>query len=233
VISELSHPLAVRRSVSFSEAVFNKVHEVEGIQSFLIDPDKVPTWDISIGIPIIIDPDASILRSGISKIVVDARMLKSPPTPLPIPVDMQVGVGPGFIAGMNCDAAVETQRGHTLGRVYWSGGPLPDSGIPEGDPQRVLRAPYDGTIMGLKKISEHIEVNEIIAIINDTHEIKAPIEGVIRGLLRDKSQVFRGLKIGDIDPRNDPSLCNLVSDKALAIGGGVLEALLTKEMVVL
>jgi xanthine dehydrogenase accessory factor len=129
---------------------------------------------------------------------------------------------------------VETRRSHTLGRVYWHGSAQADSGQPEGDPKRVLRAASDGIFVGQKRIGEHCEAGELIAEIesginNHTSKIITPLSGVLRGLIRDGVQVTQGLKIGDIDPRNDPGACFLVSDKALSIGGGVLEAILSRQ----
>ena len=125
---------------------------------------------------------------------------------------------------------IETRRGHTLGRVYWSGTTSPDSGQPEGDPRRVLRAGEDGVLIVHARIGEHVEEGETIASIQvdkDTStQVHSPFAGMLRGLLRDGMEVTRGLKLGDVDSRDDPALCRLVSDKALAVGGGVLEAMM-------
>jgi xanthine dehydrogenase accessory factor len=137
-------------------------------------------------------------------------------------------LGPGFLARSNCDAVIETRRSHTLGRVYWEGATQPDSGQPEGDPRRVLRAPVDGSLSARAAIGEHVEVGQVIGFIDGQAPLLSPLKGVLRGLIREGVQVAQGLKIGDVDPRDDRSACFLVSDKALAIGGGVLEAILTK-----
>ena len=129
---------------------------------------------------------------------------------------------------------IETRRSHTLGRVYWEGGTQADSGQPEGDPRRVLRAPIDGELVGHAQIGNHVEEGTLIAEIlpsfgNRKSKIVSPFKGVLRGLIHPGLHVTTGLKIGDVDPRDDPSACALVSDKALAVGGGVLEAILSKE----
>jgi xanthine dehydrogenase accessory factor len=130
---------------------------------------------------------------------------------------------------------IETRRGHTLGRVIWQGTSQPDSGEPEGDPRRVLRAPADGVLRDVKKIGEHVEAGEAIAAISEQYSgtsgqlsVISPFRGMLRGLIHDGLTVKQGMKVGDVDPRDDPSYCYLVSDKALAIGGGVLEAVLSK-----
>jgi xanthine dehydrogenase accessory factor len=232
-ITELAQPLAVRRSVSFAEAVYKGQHTVEGVTTRLVEKDQL--WAVleTHEIPILIDPDADILSSQQFLVVVDGRLTKQTPAPLPSEPALHIGLGPGFHAGRNCHAVIETRRSHTLGRVYWSGTTQRDSGLPEGDPRRVLRASGDGVVIGLKQIGDHCEAGETVANIQvdkDTSiQIRSPFAGVLRGMIQDGVKVTKGLKIGDIDPRNDPSVCLLVSDKALAIGGSVLEAILSRE----
>ena len=233
VITELAQPLAVRRTVSFAEAVYEAHHTVEGITARLIKREQLQGWDDPDTIPVMVDPEADILSFIDFLVVIDARLMKSAPSPLPMDVPLHIGLGPGFHAGRECHAVVETRRSHTLGRVYWTGTTQPDSGEPEGDRRRVLRAPSDGMIIGHKQIGEPCEEGEVIAEIQadgeSRQQIQSPFKGVLRGLIRPGLHVTKGLKIGDIDPRNDPSACYLVSDKALAIGGGVLEAILSRE----
>jgi xanthine dehydrogenase accessory factor len=242
VVSELPQPLAVRRSVSFAEAVYEGTHTIEGVTGRLIEWNlPLPEFERRVTatldgdeIPVIIDPQAEVLARLPFLAVIDARLTKKLVEPLPTKVPLHIGVGPGFHAGQDCDAVIETRRSHTLGRVYWHGAAQPDSGQPEGDPQRVLRAPCDGVFVGQMRIGEHCESGELIAEIeteieNQNTRLIAPMSGVLRGLIRDGLRVTKGLKVGDIDPKDDQSACYLVSDKALAIGGGVLEALLSKE----
>ncbi|HEX2993266.1 MAG TPA: selenium-dependent molybdenum cofactor biosynthesis protein YqeB [Anaerolineales bacterium] len=231
VITELAQPLAVRRSVSFAEAVYESRHAVEEVTGRLVEPEQISAMLEAGEIPVLVDPDASLLLSSFLSFVavIDARLIKHPPEPLPISVPLYIGLGPGFHAGINCDAVIETRRSHTLGRVYWSGAPQPDSGQPEGDPRRVLRAPVDGKLSSKVKIGEHVEEGQVIAVVGEHHSVISPIQGMLRGLIHDGLPVTKGLKIGDIDPRDDPNACLLVSDKALSIGGAVLEAILTRE----
>ena len=240
VITELAQPLAVRRAVSFAEAVYAGHHTVEGVTARLVEPDQLSAKLEAGEIPILIDPDADILSSLQFLVVIDGRLTKQTPAPLPIEPALHIGLGPGFHAGRDCHAVIETRRSHTLGRVYWTGATQTDSGVPEGDSRRVLRAPNDGVLIARANIGDHVAAGEIIAKIRqgrtdsssaDQSDMKiiSPISGVVRGIIRDGIQVTKGLKIGDVDPRDDPSTCFLVSDKALAIGGGVLEAILSKE----
>ena len=233
LISELPQPLAVRRAVSFAEAVYAGEITVEGVTARLVKRGQVQAALDAGEIPVLVDPDASILSDLDISVLIDGRLTKHAPEPLPTPVPLHIGLGPGFHAGRNCHAIVETRRGHTLGRVYWDGPAQPDSGQPEGDPRRVLRAPADGQIVAYAKIGSHLDKGDLIAEItspieNHKSEIVSPFPGTLRGLIHPGLHVTKGLKIGDVDPRDDPELCTLVSDKALAIGGGVLEALLAK-----
>lgn len=229
VIAELPQPLAVRRAVSFAEAVYEGQITVEEITARLATPETVQPILAKNEIPVLIDPQAQILlQEELSwAVVIDARMTKSPPEPLPRPVPLHIGLGPGFRAGRDCHAVIETNRSHTLGRVYWSGETQADSRLPEGDPRRVLRSPCDGPFRGYAQIGQHVEEGEVIAEVAG-EPIRASFAGVVRGLLRTGLIATRGMKVGDIDPRDHPPYCFLVSDKALAIGGGVLEAILSK-----
>ncbi|MCC6299390.1 MAG: EF2563 family selenium-dependent molybdenum hydroxylase system protein [Anaerolineales bacterium] len=228
LIAELAQPLAVRRAVSFSEAVYEGSHAVEGVTARLIEANQLEGWKDAGEIPVIIDPEAAILAAFRFPVVIDARLLKTPPSPLPTQIPLHIGLGPGFSAGRDCHAVIETQRGHTLGRVYWTGTTQPDSGEPEGDPRRVLRAPANGILKSLKNIGDHCEAGETVAVIENQFSITSLFRGVLRGMIRDGLRVTKGLKVGDVDARNDPGACFLVSDKAIAIGGAALEAVLTQ-----
>jgi xanthine dehydrogenase accessory factor len=243
VITELPQPLAVRRTVAFAEALYAREVTIEGLTARAVtDPgDSLEILTI-LGrqkVPVLADPECSAARSLHPSVIVDGRMTKRPPEPIGYVPQLYIGLGPGFAAGENCQAVVETRRGHTLGRVFWHGRPDPDTGQPDGEPSRVLRAPADGVLIARKEIGDHCEQGELIAEIqpsgegqssipNPQSEILSPFKGILRGLLHPGLTVSRGLKIGDVDERDDPRLCQLVSEKSLAIGGGVLEAILTK-----
>lgn len=235
VILELEKPLAVRRSVSFSEAVYEGTQTVEGTTARLVSADQFQVTIEAGEIPVLVDPQANILRNQFltspqSTFVVDARMAKTTPDPLGVNVPLHIGLGPGFTAGENCHAVVETRRGHTLGRVYWKGSALADSGEPDGDRRRVLRSSHDGVLISNTKIGEAVEEGQVVAQVRtdagELQPIASPFSGVLRGLIRPESRVTKGMKIGDVDQRNDLAAHRLVSDKALAVSGGVLEALL-------
>ena len=231
VVTEIAQPLAVRRTVSFAEAVYAGQVTIEGIAGRSVaDPtDMLKIMNVfgKRQLPVLIDPECRSAALLHPLAIVDARMLKRSPEPLRHTAMLYVGLGPGFRAPENCQVVIETQRSHRLGRVIWQGESQPDTMKPEGDARRVLRAPVDGVFESSASIGEHFEPGQAIASVGG-EAISAPFAGVLRGLLHTGIQAARGMKVGDLDPRDDPSLCALVSDKALAVGGEVLEALLTR-----
>jgi xanthine dehydrogenase accessory factor len=228
VISELPNPLAVRRLVSFSEAVYAGQITVEGLTGRRAE-SPAEAFDLARQglIPVLVDPETVILKQGHFPALIDARLLKRAADTDISSAPLVVGLGPGFTVGENCHAVIETNRGYTLGRVYWTGSASADTGLPEGDPRRVLRAPTDGILTGYAQISEHVEGGQLIAEVGG-EKVIAPFKGVLRGLIRPGVTIPKGMKIGDIDQRDDPAYCFMVSDKALSVGGGVLEAILTR-----
>ncbi|MCI0519944.1 MAG: EF2563 family selenium-dependent molybdenum hydroxylase system protein [Chloroflexi bacterium] len=232
-VLELPQPLAVRRLVSFSEAVYTDEHAVEGVTARRVtDPtDTLRILQIFARgqIPVLVDPEGKAIAALHPHVVVDARLLKQRVPLIPERVGLILGLGPGFTAGENCHAAIETNRGHMLGRVFWQGSPEEDTGAPESVAQlgreRVLRAPADGELVTQVEIGAHVEAGQVIAEVAG-QPVTARFKGVMRGLLRGGMTVSAGLKIGDVDPRDDVRYCTTISDKALAVGGGVMEAIL-------
>jgi xanthine dehydrogenase accessory factor len=235
VIMELDRPLAIRRKVCFAEAVYMGEVLVEDIAARLVkDPsDKLEVNRVLAQgkIAVLVDPEGEAIADLHCRVLVDGRMLKQVVPLQQLQMDLLVGLGPGFTAAVNCHAVVETQRGHTLGRVYWKGTGSTDSGIPDGvqgfTVERVLRAPTNGKVVPLSEIGDQVKPGQVVAEMEGLPVI-SPFKGVLRGLIHPDVIVPRGTKIGDVDPRNDPNLCFLVSDKSLAVGGGVLEAILTR-----
>lgn len=229
LITELPKPLAVRRAVAFCEAVYEHEWAVEGVTARRTGTVAEAALCLDSGvIPVLVAPDLLHHPSLEIAAVVDARLIKHPPDPDASAAPFVVGLGPGFTAGVDCHAVVETQRGGTLGRVYWSGSAIPDTSTPEGDPRRVLRSPASGLVAPHAAIGETIVAGQLVADVGGVH-VTSPIAGVLRGLIRPGLWVTAGLKLGDVDPRGVRDLCFLASDKSLAIGGGVLEALLARE----
>ena len=231
VIVEINQPRVVRRSVSFANAVFEKTMTVEDVTGYLIaSPKSILDFDFDSGIPVLIDPEASCQVMFQPNVLIDARMLKKT---IPYELTAQpliLGLGPGFRGGDNCHAAIETNRGHFLGRALWASATQADTGIPgtvKGQQfERVLRAPITGMIRSDAKLGEIFDQGDLICSVNDK-PVFAPFAGCLRGLMQSGQEVLAGEKIGDLDPRLDPTFTQFVSEKSLAIAGGVLEAILT------
>ncbi len=247
IMTEIARPMAVRRSVSFAEAVFSGETCVESILARRWTLDEItelnsedPTALRSLArrqVPVVVDPAASILTRLAPAIVIDAIMAKRNLGTRKSDAPIVVGLGPGFTAGIDCHAVIETNRGHDLGRVIWAGSAQADTGQPGELPgvdskrSRVLRAPVAGHFKGAPSIGEKVADGDILGHIIDAHAaatpIVAPFSGILRGIIHPGVPLTPGMKIGDIDPRIEPENCRTVSDKSLAIGGGALEALLT------
>jgi xanthine dehydrogenase accessory factor len=230
MMTEIEQPLTVRRSVSLSDAVYEGEATVEDMTARRAQgrADILKALDDRL-IPVIVDPKAEIVNEIDAFAVIDAIMAKKNIGTHMDDAAFVVGLGPGFTAGDDVHAIIETKRGHTLGRVIWQGSAIPNTGIP-GEVKgfgsaRVIRAPGPGVLKGVLSIGTHVEKGDIVAYAGDT-PIPAPISGMLRGLLRDGIFVEKGLKSGDVDPRDAQESCLTISDKALAIGGGVLEAVL-------
>jgi xanthine dehydrogenase accessory factor len=230
-MTELPQPLAVRRTVAFAEGIYAGSLTIEGITGRRVDDPADSLKILGIlskqQVPVIVDAECRAAATLHPLVIVDARMLKRPPESLVHQAQMYIGLGPGFEAPTECHAVIETKRGHTLGRVIWQGRTLDDTAKPEGNEHRVLRAPADGIFESTAQIGHHFAKNETIATIKG-RQVGAPFAGTLRGLLHPGISATVGMKVGDIDPRDDPELCQLVSDKALAVGGGVLEAMLSR-----
>jgi xanthine dehydrogenase accessory factor len=231
VIAELPQPVAVRRSVSFASAVYEGEITIEGIRAVRMDSQDLTQKFLQLGIiPVLVDPDLTSRHMLLPDVIVDGRMIKMPPNYEHPAAPLVIGLGPGFLAGVHCHAVVETMRGHYLGRVYWQGEAEPDTGIPESvqnhQTERVLRAPADGQLNNRVDIGDIVQQGDIIADVNGAL-VQAHFSGLLRGLLHHGLYVHRGMKIGDLDPRIDNRMHQKISDKALAIGGGVMEAILS------
>ena len=227
---EIHSPLAVRRRVSFCEAIHEQHVVVEGIEAVRIerDADLSLAW-VSREIPVLIDPLAESVRRLKPDVLVDATLAKRNLGTTIADAPLVIALGPGFCVGTDCHVVIETNRGHDLGRLITQGSAATNTGVP-GDIggytlERVLRAPVDGIFSPRKQIGEMVQKDEVIGWVGE-HEVVTAIGGILRGLIRPDSFVSCGLKIGDIDPRGDAGYCNTVSEKARALGGAVLEAIL-------
>lgn len=234
LILELARPLVVRRRVALATAVLEEEVNVEGLVA-----RRVENWAEAQAmagngvIPVLIAPNwpPESMPSDEVSVLIDARMAKRNIDTLIDQARLVIALGPGFSAGLDCHAVVETKRGHRLGRVIWRGPALPNTGRPGAiagkTAERVLRAPVSGTVTWQVEIGDAVTEGQLIGRVG-SEPVAAPFAGVIRGLIVPGSEVPAGYKIGDLDARADRAACFTISDKALAVGGGVLEAILMR-----
>lgn len=227
-MTDLAVPTAVRRTVAFSRAVYEEEATVEGISarraSDMEEAEKFEKYGL---IPLFVDESADIRKSWHPDVVIDAVMAKKNLGTSITDAPLVIGVGPGFIAGEDCHKVIETKRGHYLGRVIDRGEAIPNTGIPGNiggyTTERIIRASGDGIFVPMADIGDYVKAGQIIAMAGDA-PVKALISGIVRGILQKGVPVTEGMKAGDIDARCEKNHCFTISDKARAIGGGVLEA---------
>jgi len=226
IVLEIPSPLVIRRKVAFASAVFEGEVEVEGVKAKLADS---PQWERDF-IPVAIDPEGKYISSLHPQIIVDGIMAKRNLGTYKGMAELVIALGPGFTAGKDVDIVIETQRGHLLGRVIKTGSALPNTGIPceigGFSRERAIYSPISGVFKTVREIGDKVSQGDLVGMVEDT-EIKAKINGVIRGLIYPGSRVAKDTKIADIDPRGESFYAFTISDKALAIAGGVLEAILS------
>ena len=229
VLLDVEKPTAIRRTVAFSEAIVHGEQTVEDVTAKLAAAETVEETLAAGYIPVLVDPEGRSIPTLRPDALVDAILAKRNLGTKICDAPVVIGVGPGFTAGVDCHAVVETMRGHTLGRVIREGSAIPNTGIPgliggfAGE--RVLRAPATGLFHTLRDIGDAVTEGEILATV-EGKPMAATLTGTLRGILPEGTEVFPGMKAGDIDPRCQRSHCFTASDKALAVGGGVLEAIL-------
>lgn len=230
IITEIEKPSDIRRKVSFAEAVYQKDVLIQGIygksarnldNALELIKDNV--------IPVLIDPELNYFKQDKPYILVDSILAKKNLGTSLSMASIVIGIGPGFTAGIDVNAAIESKRGHYLGSVLLKGRPEPNSGIPGNiggfTEERIIRALCEGEVEVIHDIGSIVKAGETVAKINGV-DIKSKLDGVIRGMIRDGYHVYKEMKMGDVDPRANVDYCFSISDKARAIGGGVLEAIL-------
>jgi xanthine dehydrogenase accessory factor len=234
LVLEVATPTCIRRNVSFSEAIYEKEVEIEGIRAVSVRTlsEIEKAWSDK-KIPVIVDEEGNYIKEIKPKVLVDAIIAKKNIGTTRDMADITIALGPGFTAGEDVDVVIETSRGHNLGRLIFNGQALKNTGMPGNimgfSKERVIYSPCQGVMRSILDIGAIVKEGEVIAYVGDT-EIKATIPGILRGILRSGSTVTKGFKIADIDPRLSEKInCYTISDKARSIAGGVLEAILYLE----
>lgn len=243
LIIEVPEPTTIRRTVAFAEAVYKGFTTVEGVTSVLAhSTEDLLAAITNMKIPVMIDPHLNSLHqikeslpAWISYVaLVDATLNKKNIDTRKGMAPIVIGLGPGFEAGSDVDAVIETHRGHDLGRIYYNGCALPDTKLPHAilgyNEERVVRAPKAGKFTSYLAIGDSVNAGDSLGIITTATDgeipVTAVIHGVLRGLINAQVSISEGMKIADIDPRGDQSFCYTISDKARAIGGSVLETVM-------
>lgn len=229
-VTEIAEPTAIRRAVAFATAIWDGETVVDGVRARRTEGVEgvEAAWAEGI-LPVVVDPEAHLARQLPADVVVDAILAKRNLGTRMSDAPLVIGLGPGFCAGVDVHAVIETMRGHTLGRVIWKGKALPNTGVPGevgGQSElRVVRAPCSGVFRGIRSIGDYVEEGAILAHV-DGEPVRSQLRGVLRGLIHDGLNVCANMKVGDVDPRAQREHCFTISDKALSIAGGVLEAIL-------
>ena len=230
VMTDIAQPTAVRRTVAFSQCIYDGQTTVEGITARKAENrDQVRDILAAGEIPVLVDPQAAILAQLPFMVVVDAILAKKNLGTTISDAPIVLALGPGFTAGVDCHGVIETKRGHDLGRLILEGTAIPNTGVP-GDvggytTERIIRAPADGPFEPVAQIGQQVNLGDVVAKVNGI-PVTAQLTGIVRGMLPAGIPVTTGMKAGDIDPRCEVRHCFTVSDKARAIGGGVLEGIL-------
>ncbi len=233
--TELAEPTVVRRTVSFAEAVMQESMTVEGVTARgAASLDAIKSIIARGMIAIAVDPDGTMLRALRPTVLVEATLSKQNTGVTMHDAPIVIALGPGYEAGKDVHAVIETNRGHNLGRVYLAGCAEANTGVPGAiggyASERLLKAPAAGICCGVRQIGDLVQAGETVAVIKtrggNDEPVVAAIRGILRGLLRDGLHVSEGMKVGDIDPRAAREHCFTISDKSRAVAGGVLEAIL-------
>lgn len=230
IVLELARPLVIRRKVALATAVLEGSIQIEDLYGRLAPtPAAALEMATTDTIPVLISPTIRIPHSAF-RILIDARIAKRNIDTHIEQAPLVIGMGPGFTAGVDCHAIIETMRGHSLGRVIWEGPALPNTGTPGiiagKGAERVLRAPVDGMVDWRVEIGDLVESGQVMGDVAGK-PVTAPFGGVVRGTIAPGTAVTQGMKIGDVDARGNVQACFTISDKALAMGGAALEAILT------
>ena len=238
LILETANPSAIRRNVAFCEAVYQGKQTVEDMTCHLAESVEQAQQFLAEGkLTVLVDPAGESIRELKPLAVVDGILAKKNLGTSRDMAPITVALGPGFVAGQDVDAVIETKRGHNLGRVLWNGSAAPNPGIPAiiggYGKERVIHCPAAGILRNVKKITDTVSKGDVIALVETetgTVPVEATLDGILRGLIRDGYPVRVGFKMADIDPRAEEyDNCFTISDKARCIAGGVLEAILQRK----
>ena len=230
-IAEIESPLAVSRGTCFSEAVFDSTKTIEEVTAVRTPSTMEAIYKVwrDGNIPVVVDPESGVKPILKPDVLINAMMLKRETNTRVTDAPLVIGIGPGFTAGSDAHAVIESNHSNNLGRVIWQGKAEENTGEPvsidELAKERVIWAEDSGVFTTSRNIGDLVNQDDIIGNLGDV-PLKAPMKGILRGLLRSDVRVLANAKLIELDPVNDRSICFTIRDKMRAIGGGVLEAIL-------
>jgi xanthine dehydrogenase accessory factor len=231
-MTDITKPLAVSRGVCFCEVMYEGEKTIDGVTAKLVSSsDEIDkTWQAG-KIAVMIDPQASIKDSLKPDIIIDAIMAKKDTGTKITDAQLVIGMGIGFHVGKNAHLIVETSNSENMGRVLYKGEAEPNDGVPVEinglTQERVLRHPQGGLFKEVKLVGDTVKAGDIIGTVNGS-PVKSEIDGVVRALIRDNTNVAPMIKLGEIDPRGESWMCYAIRPRMRAIAGGVLEAILSR-----
>ena len=230
VMTDIQEPTVIRKTVAFASAIYQGKVEIEGITARKADFDNWQEILDNGEIPVLVDPLGTILTKMQPTILIDGILAKKNIAMTKVgQAPLVIALGPGFIAGTDADAIIETMRGHDLGRVIYKGSAMPNTGVPGEiggvSTERVIYSPVAGRVEAILEIGTSVKTGDILAKVNG-EPVYATINGVLRGMLQDGLLITEHFKLADIDPRAKQEHCFTITDKARAIGGGCLEAII-------
>ena len=228
VLHDVPAPAAPRRGMAFTDAVYEGSASLAGVTAIrtnLPGLGAVPAGEI----PVVTEGIGAVLAALQPAVLVDARMRKrSVPEPQRGSAPLTIGLGPGFVAGENVDLLIETRWGDALGTIVTQGPSAPMGDAPrrfEGhDWDRFIYAPAAGVFRTACGIADRVSAGQVVATL-DGADLRAPLDGILRGLSHDGAEVARGQKCVEVDPRGDPAMVFGLGERPAKIAEGVLRAI--------
>jgi xanthine dehydrogenase accessory factor len=230
VLSHDPQPPVIRRKMAFHDALFDDAVSVDGIGAERADTGLEIRAGLGRARGVIVTElgllDLIVIQT--LDILVDARMQKYQMTPdLRRLARLTIGLGPGFSGGTNCDIAIETRPGKA-GRIIQQG----STDAPDGTPrclggrggERFVRAEISGRWHTAIEIGTRIFKDFVVGHLGNM-PVRAPFDGILRGIIRDGTEVLAGMKLLEIDPRGRKASFTGIDDRGRIIAKAVTKAI--------
>ncbi|WP_315704683.1 MULTISPECIES: xanthine dehydrogenase [unclassified Bradyrhizobium] len=227
VLSHDPNPPVMRRKMAFHDALFADFARVENVIGERIEGSmdvfkalRAPRHVLVTWLGLL-----DLLPVGEINLLVDARMQRRNITPdLRGITRFSIGLGPGFSPSANCDVAIETKPGQS-GLIVREGWTAAADGVPPRlggvGAERFVYSPYEGRWHTPVEIGTRIYKGFVVGHLSGT-ALVAPYDGVLRGIVRDGSDVPAGIKLLEIDPRGRHAQWTGIDDRGQAIAAATL-----------